>query len=56
MAVAGIIALAIAAVLELVKAHENFVIWLVILGGILIGAEVVWGRYGTRFGRRTPVA
>jgi membrane-bound ClpP family serine protease len=55
MAVAGIIALVIAAILELVKVHQNLVIWLVILGAVLIGIEVAWGRYGTRF-RRRPVA
>ena len=55
MAIAGIIALVIAAILELVKVHQDYVVWLIILGAILIGAEVVWGRYGTRFGRR-PVA
>jgi hypothetical protein len=51
MAIAGFVAFVVAAVLELVKAHVNAVIWLVIIGGALVCAEVAWGWYGVRRGR-----
>lgn len=48
LAVAGLIAFAIAAILELVKTHIDWVIWLVIIGGILICAHAIWGWWGVR--------
>lgn len=50
--IAGIIAFVIAAVLELVKSHVDAVIWLIILGGILVGVEATFGWYrgGRRYG------
>jgi hypothetical protein len=54
LAILGFIAFAIAGILELVKTHQNAVIWLVIVGGLLVCAEVLWGWYGRR--RGTPVA
>ena len=42
-AIAGIIALVIAAFLQFTRSHPDAVIWLVIIGAILIGVEVAWG-------------
>ena len=45
----GLIALAlfiIAGILELVGKHLNWVIWLVIFGGILLSLGGVWGTAG----------
>lgn len=48
MAVIGTILFIVAAILKLVSQHPNWIIWLVIIGGILIGLEVVlvWRRGG----------
>jgi hypothetical protein len=48
LAVLALIAFVIAAVLELVKVHIDWVIWLVIIGGILICAHAIWGWWGAR--------
>jgi hypothetical protein len=53
VAILGVVLLIIAAALELTSKHLDLVIWLVIFGAMLIGAEVVWvwnraGRYGRR--------
>ena len=53
LAVAGFVAFVIAAILQLVKSHVDLVIWLVIVGGLLVCAEVAWGWYGRRY-PRTP--
>jgi hypothetical protein len=45
LAILGFIAFAIAAILELVKTHVDAVIWLIILGGLLVCADVAWGWY-----------
>lgn len=42
-AIAGIVALVIAGFLQFTKGHPDAVIWLIIIGGILIGVEVAWG-------------
>jgi hypothetical protein len=55
LAVLGLIAFAIAALLNLLHMDPQNVLWLVIVGGILICAHGIWGWYGTsRWGRRTP--
>jgi hypothetical protein len=54
LAILGFIAFAIAAILELVKVHQNAIIWLVIIGGLLVSAAVAWGWYGTRRGHVVP--
>jgi hypothetical protein len=51
LAVISFVAFVIAGILELVKTHQDAVIWLVILGGALIAAEVAWGWYGRRWPR-----
>jgi hypothetical protein len=51
LAVLAFVAFVVAAVLEFVKTHLSAVIWLVIIGGILISAHVLWGWYGTRRAR-----
>ena len=48
LAILGLVAFIIAGILELVKTHISAVIWLVIIGGILICAEAIWGWYGRR--------
>jgi hypothetical protein len=51
LAILAVVAFVIAGILELVKTHLNAVIWCVIIGGILICAEVIWGWYGRRTAR-----
>jgi hypothetical protein len=53
LAVLAFTAFVIAGVLELVKAHLDLVIWLVIVGGLLLAADMAWGWYGRRY-PRTP--
>jgi hypothetical protein len=55
LAILAFISFAIAGILELVKTHVDAVIWLIIIGGLLICAEVAWGWYGRRRGS-APVA
>lgn len=55
MAIAGFIAFVIAGILNLIKSHPDLALWLIIIGGALVCAEVAWGWYGRR-GRRTPAA
>jgi hypothetical protein len=43
LAIIGVVLAVIAAILELVKQHENWVIWLLIIAVILIGIDVAWG-------------
>lgn len=43
--IAGIIAFIIAGILQLTGVHVGAVIWLVIIGGILVGIEATWGWY-----------
>jgi hypothetical protein len=52
MAILGFIAFTVAAILELVKTHLDAVIWLIIIGGALVCADVAWGWYGRRGVRR----
>jgi len=54
LAVLAFVAFVIAGILELVKAHLDLVIWLVVIGGALVSADVAWGWYGRRH-PRTPV-
>lgn len=42
-AIAGIIALVIAAFLKVVGKYPDAILWLVIIGAILIGIEAAWG-------------
>lgn len=52
-AIAGIIALVIAALLHVIDKYPNAIIWLIIIGAILIGIEAAWGvRRGGWYGRR----
>jgi len=53
LAILGFVAFVIAAILELVRTHVDWVIWLIIIGGILICAHNLWGFWGTRFGQRS---
>lgn len=57
LAVIGLVLYVIAAILELVNKHLNYVIWLIIIGGALVAADVIWGwhRAGPGYYRRgTP--
>ena len=56
LAIIGVILLAIAAILKLVGQHLDWVEWLIIIGAILIGADVIWGwrRAGPGYYRRVP--
>jgi hypothetical protein len=52
-AIAGIIALVIAAFLKVVGKYPDAILWLVIIGAILIGIEAAWGvRRSGWYGRR----
>jgi membrane-bound ClpP family serine protease len=42
-AIAGVILLVIAAFLKATAGNPSIMIWLIIVGAILIGAEVAWG-------------
>jgi hypothetical protein len=55
-ALLGVILGAIALILKLVGTHLNWIIWLLIIAVILIGADVVWGwrRAGVGYYRRVP--
>lgn len=55
-ALVGIILFIVAAILKLVNQHLNWIIWLIIIGGILYGAELLWGwrRAGAGYYRRVP--
>ena len=54
LAAIGLVLYVIAAILELVNKHLNWVIWLVIIGGALVAADVIWGwrRAGAGYYRR----
>jgi hypothetical protein len=54
LAAIGLVLFIIAAILELVKQHLDWVIWLVIIGGALVAADVIWGwrRAGAGYYRR----
>lgn len=56
LALLGVILAAIALILKLVGTHLNWIIWLLIIAVILIGADVVWGwrRAGAGYYRRVP--
>ena len=56
LAIVGVILLIIAAILKLVSQHLDWVEWLIIIGAILIGVDVIWGwrRVGTGYYRRVP--
>jgi hypothetical protein len=52
LAVVGVVLVAIAGILKLVSKYPDAIIWLIIIGVILIGAEVAWGwNRGGRYGR-----
>jgi hypothetical protein len=54
LAALGVVLAVIAGILELVKQHENLVVWLLIVAVILIGIDVAWGwrRAGPGYYRR----
>ena len=43
LAIIGVVLAAIAAILKLVGKHPDWILWLIIIAVILIGAEVAWG-------------
>jgi hypothetical protein len=43
LAVLGFVLFVIAAILKLVDKYPNSILWLVIVGGALVCAEVAWG-------------
>jgi hypothetical protein len=43
LAAIGLVLYIIAAILELTQKHLNYVIWLIIIGGALVAADVIWG-------------
>jgi hypothetical protein len=55
-AIVGIILLVIAAILNLLSKDPSVMTWLIIIGAILIGAEIAWGwnRGGRSYTRRVP--
>jgi hypothetical protein len=55
LAVLAFVAFVVAGILELTKTHLNVVIWLVIIGGALVAAEVIWGWNRTGRYSRTGV-
>lgn len=54
LAVIGVILGAVAAILKLVNQHGNWIIWLLIIAVILIGAECAWGWHRGGYYRRVP--
>jgi hypothetical protein len=55
LAVIGTILAALAGLLKLLHNHGSWVLPLLIIGVILIGAEVAWGwNRGGRYGRTAP--
>ena len=53
LAIAGIIAEVIAAFIKATHGNASIMTWLIIIGAILIGAEVAWGwNRGGRYGPR----
>lgn len=43
LAVLAFVVFIIAAILKLVAKHADWIIWLIIIGGILISAHGIWG-------------
>ena len=58
VAVIGLVLCIIAAILELMGKHLDWVIWLVIIGGGLVAVDVIWGwrRAGAGYYRSGPPA
>lgn len=56
LAIVGTVLFVIAAILKLVNEHLDWLLWLIIIGGILIGLDVIWGwrRVGPGYYRRVP--
>ena len=54
MAVVGTILFIIAAILKLVNQHLDWLLWLIIIGGILIGLDVAWVWRRGGYYRRVP--
>jgi hypothetical protein len=53
-AIFGFVAFVIAAFLHFTAGHASAVVWAIIIGGLLVAAEVAWGwNRGGRYGRRT---
>jgi hypothetical protein len=50
LAILAFAAFVVAAILKLVNQHANAVTWIIIIGGLLLAAAVIWSRYyyGTR--------
>lgn len=42
LASAGLVLFIVAAILRLVDKHPDWILWLIIIGGILVCAEVAW--------------
>jgi O-antigen/teichoic acid export membrane protein len=47
----GFVLFIVAGICELVKSHLDLVIWLVIIGGALVAADVAWGWRNRRWPR-----
>jgi hypothetical protein len=54
LAILGFVAFVIAAILHLVKHDAGAVLWLIIIGGALVCAEVAWGWNRSGRYRRGP--
>jgi hypothetical protein len=52
LAVLGFILFAIGIILNLVGKHTDWIIWLVLVGGALVCAEVAWGWRRSGYYRR----
>ena len=53
-AVLAVVLAVIAAILNLVGKHQDWIIWLLIAAVILVGAEVAWGWHRAGYYRRAP--
>jgi hypothetical protein len=54
LAIIGVVLAVLAGILEIVSKHTNYVIGLLIVAVILIGAEVAWGRPWVNYRRGGP--
>lgn len=51
LSVIAFILFVVAGILNLVKERPELVLWLVIIGGACVAADVAWGWYGRRYPR-----
>ena len=56
LAILALIVFIVAGILKLVGKHGDWLLWMVILGGILISAHGIWGWAGPRYWNRTRQA